>query len=100
MALWRKRNHVRNIENRLSALKSDFVTLQRDMRDLAGGVGDAASDVVHTTSRATENALDSASEWTNDNIDSLQESVRRQPLAAVVLCMSAGALVGALLTRR
>jgi ElaB/YqjD/DUF883 family membrane-anchored ribosome-binding protein len=70
------------------------------MRGLAVGVGGAASDAVHTTNRAAEHALDSVSEWTHDNIGSLQASVRRQPLAAAVLFVSAGALIGALLSRR
>jgi ElaB/YqjD/DUF883 family membrane-anchored ribosome-binding protein len=96
MAIWRRRIRARDIQTRLAALKSDFLALQDDMRGLAEGVGDAASDVVHTTNRAAENALD----WTNDNIGSFQDSVRRQPLAAVVLSMSAGALVGSLLSRR
>jgi ElaB/YqjD/DUF883 family membrane-anchored ribosome-binding protein len=96
MAIWRRRSHARDIRTRLDALRTDFLALQEDMRGLAEGVGDAASDVVHTTNRAAENALD----WTNDNIGSLQDSVRKQPLAAVVLSMSAGALVGALLSRR
>jgi ElaB/YqjD/DUF883 family membrane-anchored ribosome-binding protein len=100
MAIWRRRNHAQNIEARLVALKSDFAALQQDVRGLAQGVGDAATDVVQTTSRATGQALDSVGDWTNDNVGSLQDSVRRQPLAAVLLSMSAGALVGALLTRR
>jgi len=100
MAIWRRRSHARNIEARLGALRSDFLALQKDIRGLAGAASDAASDVVHTTNRAAESALDSASEWTHDNIDSLQDSVRRQPLAAVILFMSAGALIGALLSRR
>jgi ElaB/YqjD/DUF883 family membrane-anchored ribosome-binding protein len=96
MAIWRRRSRARDIQTRLAALRSDFQALQDDMRGLAEGVGDAASDVVHTTNRAAEDALD----WTNDNIGSLQDSVRRQPLAAVVLSMGAGALVGSLLLRR
>jgi ElaB/YqjD/DUF883 family membrane-anchored ribosome-binding protein len=100
MAIWRKRTHARNIEARLDALRSDFLALQKDMRGLATGVGAAASDEVHTTNRAAENALDSVSEWTHDNIGSLQDSVRRQPLAAAVLFIGAGALIGALLSRR
>jgi ElaB/YqjD/DUF883 family membrane-anchored ribosome-binding protein len=100
MAIWRRRSHVRNIEARLDALKSDFQALQKDIRGLAVGVSDAATDAVHTTNRAAEDALESVGEWTNHNIGSLQDSVRRQPLAAVIVFMSAGALIGALLSRR
>jgi ElaB/YqjD/DUF883 family membrane-anchored ribosome-binding protein len=96
MAIWRRRSRAREIQARLKALRSDFLALQEDVRGLAGGVGDAASDVVHTTNRAAGDALN----WTNDNIGSLQDTVRRQPLASVMLSMSAGALLGALLSRR
>lgn len=100
MFFWHRRNGARDIEARLGALKSDFQALQDDMKGLATGVGAAASDVFHTTNRTAENALESVGEWTNDNIGSLKDTVRKQPLAAVLVSMSAGALVGAILSRR
>ncbi len=96
MAIWHTRRRARNIESRLDNLRFDLQALRKEMR----GVGDAASDVVRTTNRVAENALDSVGGWTNDNIGRVRDSVRKQPLAALVLCMAAGALVGALLTRR
>jgi ElaB/YqjD/DUF883 family membrane-anchored ribosome-binding protein len=39
-------------------------------------------------------------EWASGNADSARETIRNQPLAACVLSMSAGALIGALLLRR
>jgi ElaB/YqjD/DUF883 family membrane-anchored ribosome-binding protein len=100
MAIWRRRSRAQEIEARLEALKSDFHALQDDLRGLADGVSGAASDAVHVTNRAAGDALESVSGWTNDNLGSLQDSVRRQPLAAVILSAGAGALVGALLSRR
>ncbi|MGD0190519.1 MAG: hypothetical protein ABSD74_07245 [Rhizomicrobium sp.] len=81
-------------------MKSDFRALQGDLRVLAEEMNGAASDAVRTTNRAAEDALESVNEWTNTNISSLQGSVRRQPLTAVVLSIGAGALVAALLSRR
>jgi hypothetical protein len=100
MALWQRRNGARAIEARLDALKSDFQALQHDIRGLAGSVGDAASDMAHATNRAGESALENVGDWTNDSIGSLRDTVRKQPLASLVLSMSAGAVVGALLLRR
>jgi len=100
MAIWRKRNGAREIEARLDALKSDFQALQHDMRGLAGSVSEAASDMTHAANRATEDALESMGDWTNDNIGSLRDTVRKQPLASIILSMGAGALVGALFLRR
>jgi ElaB/YqjD/DUF883 family membrane-anchored ribosome-binding protein len=39
-------------------------------------------------------------EWASENADSARETIRNQPLAACVLSISAGALIGALLLRR
>jgi len=38
--------------------------------------------------------------WATENVDNARETIRAQPLAACVLSMSAGALIGALLLRR
>ncbi len=43
---------------------------------------------------------DEVEEWATDNVDTARETIRNQPLAACVLSMSAGALIGALLLRR
>lgn len=43
---------------------------------------------------------DEVEEWASDNVDNARETIRNQPLAACVLSMSAGALIGALLLRR
>lgn len=100
MAVWRRRSNARNIETRLAALQSDLHVLQEDMKGLANGVSDAASDVLRSTNKAAEHALESVGEWTNDGVGSLRHTVREQPLAAVILSIGAGALLGALLLRR
>lgn len=100
MSIWRRRNGARDIEAHLDALKSDFQALQEDVRGLADGVGSAASNMLHSTNRTAEHAIESVGDWTSDNIGSLRDQVRRQPLAAVALSVSAGALVGAILSRR
>jgi ElaB/YqjD/DUF883 family membrane-anchored ribosome-binding protein len=39
-------------------------------------------------------------DWASENVDTARDTIRSQPLAACVLSMSAGALIGALLLRR
>jgi len=44
-------------------------------------------------------AVDRVGEWGNENLDGVRTAVRTQPLAACMLSMSAGAIIGALLLR-
>jgi ElaB/YqjD/DUF883 family membrane-anchored ribosome-binding protein len=102
----RKRKNGRNgdaLQARLSSLREDLDNLQQDVRGLMSDVGDVATEQVHT---AVNGAIDTASdtvdrvsEWGNDNLDGVRQAVRTQPLAACVLSMSAGAIIGALLLR-
>jgi ElaB/YqjD/DUF883 family membrane-anchored ribosome-binding protein len=102
----RKRRNGRNgadLQGRLSSLRDDLDALQHDVRGLMSDVGDVATDQVHT---AVNGAIDTAtdtvdrvSEWGNENLEGVREAVRTQPLAACVLSMSAGAIIGALLLR-
>jgi len=102
----RKRKNGSNetaLQARLSSLREDLDHLQQDVRGLMSDVGDVATDQVHT---AVNGAIDTASdtvdrvsEWGNDNLEGVRHAVRTQPLAACVLSMSAGAIIGALLLR-
>ena len=115
MAERKKRNGSKNIDTRLGALRSELDALQGDMKGLAGGVGDVADDRVHLAIRNAENVAeralrlaeesaahmaDDVETWTNDNLDSVRELVRAQPLSAIALSMGLGALFGAIFTRR
>jgi ElaB/YqjD/DUF883 family membrane-anchored ribosome-binding protein len=100
----RKNGHSNNdVQSRLSALRDDLDALQHDMRALVSDVGEVASEQVHG---AVTGAMESASEaverveeWGNENLEPVREAVRTQPLAACMLSMSAGAIIGALLLR-
>jgi len=100
----RKRVNGNGVEARLEALKADLDTLQQDMRgllaDVKGIAADGVAEAMHTASDAASEAADQAQEWATDNVDSLRTVVRKQPIAACALSMSAGALLGALLLRR
>jgi ElaB/YqjD/DUF883 family membrane-anchored ribosome-binding protein len=106
MALRRRRKTSRNghdVQARLNALRADLDALQEDMRGLVTEVGGAASEQVQgamsgVISTAQE-AVDRIDDWSTENLGGMREAVRSQPLAACVLSMSAGALLGALLIR-
>ncbi|HVX56312.1 MAG TPA: hypothetical protein VHA37_01160 [Candidatus Saccharimonadales bacterium] len=102
MATRRKKDM--SLEERLDALRADLETLQDDMKGLAGGVGDIASERVSEMLKSTEEMADQITsqveDWATDNVATLRETVREQPVLAIALAMSAGALLGAILLRR
>ena len=99
----RKNGNSNEVQARLSALRADLDALQQDMRALVSDVGEVASEQVQG---AVTGAMESASEaverveeWGNENLEPVREAVRTQPLAACMISMSAGAIIGALLLR-
>jgi ElaB/YqjD/DUF883 family membrane-anchored ribosome-binding protein len=98
------RKNPSTLEERLEALRDDLEALQTDMKGLAGGVGDAATARLNEMLRNTEDMADQISsqvgDWTNDNAESLRESVREQPLTSLAIAMGVGALLGLILFRR
>lgn len=105
MARRRKTNgHNHDLEARLDSLRDDLGALQKDLRGLLSDAGSAANghmqDAVKGALRSVEDVADSIEEWGGDSVESVRDVVRSQPLAAVALSMSAGALIGALFLRR
>jgi outer membrane murein-binding lipoprotein Lpp len=87
------------MQSRLNSLRADFDALQHDVRGLASDVGDAASSQVQDAIDTASGAVDRVSEWGTENLNGVRSAVKSQPLAACMLSMSAGALIGALLLR-
>lgn len=81
---------------RLHALKGDFEALQRDMRLLLDSLG---TDASHRVMKATSGAATHVEQFANDGVETVKEGIRAQPLAAIALSMSAGAVLGSLLRR-
>ena len=97
----KRRNGRKNsdVQARLNALRGDLDALQQDMKGLVGDIGGAASTQVHGALETASDTVERAGEWTAENLDGVRETVRTQPLAACMLSMSAGAIIGALLMR-
>jgi ElaB/YqjD/DUF883 family membrane-anchored ribosome-binding protein len=91
------------MQSRLNSLRADFDALQQDVRSLAGDVGDVASSQVQEfMSDAIGTASDTVNrvnDWGVENLNGVRTAVKTQPLAACMLSMSAGAIIGALLLR-
>ena len=104
MATKRKKNGAHEIEVRLEALQSDFNTLQSDLLVLANGVGHLATrrvnEVMHSTEDAAQRVAGRAETWANENAEILRDRMRNQPLAAFMVSVGVGALMGAFLARR
>lgn len=110
-----------NIDARLAALRTDLETLQRDIKGLAGEVGGVASnranEALKSAEKLAERAYDLAEEtagqataygtkaaedieaWTNENAETLRETVREQPLTSLAIAVGAGAFLALLLRR-
>lgn len=100
MANRRKRANGRNghdVQERLNALRADLDALQGDLRGL---VSDVRTGAVEGAKHYVQETAESIEDWGDENLDTVRVAVRTQPLAACMLSMSAGALLGALLLRR
>ena len=98
--LFRKRNGT-DVRKSLSACRDDLAALQRDARELAGGV----SEVTRTSAnRAAKQANDTydyvAKQVANRPRFNVATVARKQRLSIIAAFASAGAIIGALLTRR
>src|SRR5258706_3853815 len=96
-------NSNSDVQARLGALRADFDALQQDIGALVSDVGEAASEQVqgamYAAKESASEAVERVEEWGNENLEPVREAVRTQPLAACMLSMSAGAIIGALLLR-
>jgi len=115
MVARKKKSSSKAVDAKLGALRSDLEAIQNDIkkaaRDGEGVVNERAQAALHAAESIAERALRLAEEtamdwadevetWTNDNLDSARESVRAQPLSAMLLSLGAGALLGAIFLRR
>ncbi len=114
MSRHKKKTGPKNVDNRLGALRTDLDALQSDIKGLAGDAGDAANSRAHQAVRAAESVAerayrlaeetashmaDDVGTWTNDNLDSARDSIRAQPLSALLLSLGIGAIIGAIFLR-
>lgn len=87
----------------LTGLSQDFESLQSNIRQLLGSLGeDAVQGVSDAATSAGETIIDaeaSLETWSGARAESLRGAIRTQPLAAIALSVGAGALLGTMLRR-
>ena len=93
---FRMRRNRSQTEATLEAIKGDFESLQRDMRLLLDSIGAEATSRVTS---ATNDAVHRVETFANDGVETVRDTIRAQPLAAIALSMSAGAVLSSLLRR-
>ncbi|HEY3638834.1 MAG TPA: hypothetical protein VGK90_11855 [Rhizomicrobium sp.] len=86
--------------NRLTAqleeLQSELSNLRKDARHLSDGISRTAGVAVDTA----EAAYQGVGKWTSDNVDTVSDWSREQPMAALLVTLGLGAVLGALFFRR
>lgn len=115
MVARKKKSGSKAMDAKLGALRSDLEAIRSDIKkgakDGEGVVNAQAQAALQAAGSVAERALRLAEEtamdwaddvetWTNDNLDSARESVRAQPLSAMLLSLGAGAILGAIFLRR
>lgn len=105
--LLRKRNGT-DVRKSLSACRDDLMALQRDARELASGVSEVtrtnANRVAKRASRAAKQATDTydymSKQIANRPRFDVATVARQQRVGVIAAFAGAGAIIGALLTRR
>jgi ElaB/YqjD/DUF883 family membrane-anchored ribosome-binding protein len=92
-----------DLQAALEQLRDDLEALQRDVKNLAGEAGGAASDKINealaTALGTVESLRDRAESWGEANLDTVRDTVREQPLQSCMVAFGIGALIGAILRR-
>ncbi len=109
------KNDTEAMDTRLGSLRSELETLEADMKVIVGdveGIVDSrvrlairrAEDIAHGAYALAEESVAHAAgdvrKWADGNLGSARRSVRTRPLSALALSLGAGALIGAIFTRR
>jgi ElaB/YqjD/DUF883 family membrane-anchored ribosome-binding protein len=114
MTAVRRKKAPKNLDARLGALRSDIDALQDDVKGLATDSGEIANDRAKLAIRAAEavaerayrlaqesatQAVDDVESWANENLDTARDSIREQPISALLVSLGIGAILGAILLR-
>jgi hypothetical protein len=98
--LFRKRNGT-DVRRSLSACRDDLVALQRDARELATGVSEVTRTGANRAARQASDAYGYVSKQiANRPRFSVATISREQRFSIIAAFAGAGAIIGALLTRR
>jgi ElaB/YqjD/DUF883 family membrane-anchored ribosome-binding protein len=92
----RKSRNGNKLPSRMSAVRADLNTLQKDVRGLVSNASDVASREVRGV---MGEAVERLGTLRTESIAGVRDAVRNQPLKACAISIGAGAIIGALLLR-
>lgn len=87
-------------EPSLSDVKSDVDQLRADFARLLDTLGKTASHSVKGAKGDAETAAGEVSDWAEEQVSSLRESIREQPITALAIAAGVGVILGQILLRR
>jgi ElaB/YqjD/DUF883 family membrane-anchored ribosome-binding protein len=98
MGIFRRnsRKDINRIASQMEELQSQLSSLRKDARHLTDGISKTAGVAMDTA----EAAYQGVGKWTTDNVDTVSEWGRDQPLTACLVSLGVGAILGALFFRR
>ena len=98
MGIFRRssRKQVNKLATQLDELQSQLSSLRKDARQLTDTVSKTAGAALGTA----EATYKDVGKWTSDNVDTVCEWGHDQPLAACLVSLGIGAVLGALFLRR
>jgi ElaB/YqjD/DUF883 family membrane-anchored ribosome-binding protein len=113
-AYTKQHKQTRTVNKRVDAIRSDVEALQTDVKGLADSTVELGSESAKMAVRTAEaialRALRLAEEtatgvagdvedWANGNLENARESIRSQPISALLVSLGIGAVLGAIFLR-
>ncbi len=87
-------------EANLKDVKSDLDQLRADFTKLLETLGKTAKHSVRGAKGEAESAAGEMGDWAEDQVVSLRESIREQPIKACAIAAGVGVILGQILLRR
>ncbi|MGU3496841.1 glycine zipper domain-containing protein [Xanthobacteraceae bacterium A53D] len=88
------------IEPSLADVRADLEQLRADFAKLVDTLGAAAKHTVQGAANDAEVAAAEATDWAEEQADSLRLTIQAQPITSIAIAAGVGALLGHLLLRR
>lgn len=85
---------------RLNSLRGDIGALQRDVRGFVSDVSASAENQLSGTVKSARQAVRGVEDWGAQNVKTVRQTVRKQPVMACMIAAGAGAILGMCLSFR
>jgi ElaB/YqjD/DUF883 family membrane-anchored ribosome-binding protein len=114
MNAYTKQHKQKTVNKRVDAIRSDVESLQSDVKGLSDSALELGSEGAKMAVRTAEaialralrlaeetarGAADDVEHWAQGNLDDARESIRSQPISALLVSLGIGAVLGAIFLR-